>query len=215
MAKAGKPNVAALVRAARAYDDNLMGRIFLVIGIGRHGDVEYIEIRFSKGNFQHLTGAKTRTSGMAPDEFFDRCVESRLAEADLDADARGYVALKLRAAKQLFAPGLPVASFGTGNSSHLLLSADRIAGGKAGVLGLKLIADGAHVPITMLDANIRDEGTDLHDVVAVFSKRFGEAGYGNPEFTRDKAMGSPVDWDTVRDALPSGLEGLRLPCSAG
>lgn len=207
MAKSRKPNIAALVRAAKDYDRNLMGRSFLVIGVSRDGDVEPVELRFAKGNFRHLTGARTRTGAMSPDEFFDRCVEGRLAESDLLADTRGHAALKLRAARALFAPGLPVTAFGRGNHSHLLLSADRAIGGKSGVLGLKRVG-AAHVPITLLDANIRDEATDLHGVVAVFSKRLGEREYGAPESLRETAMGKPVDWEAVRNALPEDLRGL-------
>ena len=187
-----------------------MGRDFLIVGEGRENRVECLELMLRKGHFQHLTGARTKASGIPPDEFFDRCAESRLSQDDLDPDVQGHVALKLRAARQLFAPGLPVTAFGRGNHSHLLLQADSAVGSKSGVLGLKRIPGGLHVPMTLLDASIRDEVVDRHDVVAVFSKRLDEAGYGIPGTLRETAFGKPIDWSEVRKSLPEKWAGVEL-----
>ncbi len=120
-----KPKVRDLVRAARDYRDNLLNRNVLLVGVSG-GEVRCLQLRFLARHFLHLTGVRT-VRPMRSVDFFHRCVDGRISEADLRDDARGLSTVKLEAARAMFRPDLSATSFGEANGTRMYVGAKEYA----------------------------------------------------------------------------------------
>lgn len=207
MPKAKKPRIPSLVKAAEAYKANLLNRNVLLVGIDRDGNVGVQQFRFLARHFRHLTGVRT-TQNIKAVDFFNRCVEHRIADSDIREDPSGFAELKLQASKAMFKPDLSATFFGDANGSRLYVQADKYAGNNWACLGF-VEDSGWHDPMTMLDSPVEKEISQARKfrVVAVFAKAVTESRYGAPIKV---ALRERDSWDKIQSMLPAGYSYLSL-----
>jgi hypothetical protein len=111
-----------IVENAEKYQSLLLDKAILFVYRNETG-TNYIEVKFKKENFKHLTGVKTR---LKPTEFFDNCINHRLG---IDSyRATSYTPLKLSVFHTLVhLPEIP-ATIGefNGTDAHLQLDTFRL-----------------------------------------------------------------------------------------
>ena len=195
-----KPSIKKLSRAADAYEENLLNKNILLVGVWKDR-INYIELRFLGRHFQHLTGVKTKEN-ISAKLFWKKCKNHELSEGELKDIRGGFVGQKLAIARQLFMPEGSMKSFGSPNGSRLNVEVDFFAGDHRGCMGFKKYEGTYYDPNTLLKASVDGEirVRERFKVVGVFSKATRDRGYRNA-----LRVDTRVDWDSIAQSLPNEL----------
>ena len=70
-----------LCNCAKIYHKNLENRNIMFIYIDE--EIKYIETKFTKSNFLHLTGVELFNKNIKANSFYDRCMKNRILEIDI------------------------------------------------------------------------------------------------------------------------------------
>ena len=90
--KLDKANAIGIItKAAQKYDEFLNSRHFLIVYRFQE-EIRYAEVGFRDYNFLHLTGIK---SSLSAQRFYERCLNHKLSENDIEIDSKGKAAQKL------------------------------------------------------------------------------------------------------------------------
>lgn len=71
---------------AKLYQQNLENKN--VMFIYKEEEIKYIETKFTKSNFLHLTGVKILNENIKANSFYDRCIKNRISETDIRMQRR-------------------------------------------------------------------------------------------------------------------------------
>ena len=166
---------------AIAYRDNLANRnvLFIAERDGRH---DYFEALFLTSNYQHLTGAGTKTA-MTANAFFNRATDNRITENELMFSEDGTTRMKLEVLPTLMKIHYIARMVGNYDKSGNLLMADKIAGTTTAAMGF--VKDGQYYyPNSALKTDVKAiSEKPFLKVSAVFIKDIGEERYSNITFT--------------------------------
>ena len=86
--------------SSKLFEENLEGRNVLFIGKNGSG-YTYIETKFSKDSFLHLTGLQIDKSRLSAKNFYKKCLKDRLCEWEFTFNANGTTLLKLTILKDM------------------------------------------------------------------------------------------------------------------
>ena len=167
-----KEAVSIAISASRLYKKNLVGKRLLFVMTDRHKNVFSLEVGFDASNFQHLTGLKLTNSKLSHKEFYNLCVDGRLSERDIIFADNGTTNQKLNVLPHVFQnANLSASMMGNYNRSHPLLYTEKLIGGVKWALGFRdVTGNGAYVPDTLLEGDIRDQVYDTYRIVATYIK---------------------------------------------
>lgn len=197
-----KEALAIVFSAASEYKKNLVDQSLLFICTDKHKRTYHLEVTFDSSNFLHMTGFKT---SIAPQHFFEKCLDRRLAEEDFEFSDDGTTPLKMIALPQLVKQNLSANMLGDYNMFQPKLYTEKIAGNIRACLGfVRTGKSGRYVPNTVLEGDIRKKIKQADRIVLTYRKKRGEEQYSERVYAAKK-----VDWGKLR--LPKGYEYLPLP----
>jgi len=70
-----------LHNCAKLYQQNLENRNIMFVY--KVDGIKYIETKFTKANFLHLTGVQVLNNNLKAIPFYDKCIKQRLKESDI------------------------------------------------------------------------------------------------------------------------------------
>jgi hypothetical protein len=155
-----------IVENAEKYQSLLLDKAILFIYQNKK-DTNYIEVKFKKENFKHLTGVETR---LKPAEFFDNCINHRLR---IDSyRATSFTPLKLSVFPTLVhLPEIP-ATIGEFNGANPHLQLDIVIAKYQMVLGLSKEHSKFYFPATLLkEGNFFNYMKSQNPILLTFIKR--------------------------------------------
>lgn len=83
--------IGIIINAAQNYQKKLRDKIFLIIY--QHGsEIDTVQVEFRDNHFLHLTGVKTKLTAQ---RFYEKCLNSKLSEAEIELDYKGKAQQKL------------------------------------------------------------------------------------------------------------------------
>lgn len=185
-----KTAIRIITKAARDYDDRLNRKQFLIIYKNGNGN-EYVEIGFRDMNFLHLTGVKSHLSAQ---RFYERCLNSKLAEDDIEIDKNGKVQQKLKVLPFLHELLYHSCMIGDYVNSGVMISADYFVGDTKLVLSVGF-RKGAlkDYPVTLYSGDIRKLTNPTNKVLAIYVKTFPENIYREMAFAAKDVVLSDLE----------------------
>lgn len=133
-----------IIKCARAYQTNLLDKALLFVYRNDTGKT-FIEVKFKKENFLHLTGVKTH---LRASEFFDNCVNSKLKPNAYQPSC--HTPLKLQVMPTMLNLPTLSATIGEYNNSRPYLRVDIIVAKQNAALGLTKENNRFYFPNTVL-----------------------------------------------------------------
>lgn len=173
-----------VMQCAKQYQANLLDRMFIVIyKDGIDHIIKDIEIKFSKRNYQHLTGIELIDDNgnlreHVSELFYTKCVNNRLSKTEIRLKKDGTTNLKLAALPVIMGIHKVTKIAGDFNNVRPYLVADKVVGNVNFSLGLKQV-DSYYVPASALLENIKQLTDVQSQVLAVISKEAGEHIFSN------------------------------------
>lgn len=139
--------ITEIIENALDYQSKLVDKALLFVYKNKTG-VTFIEAKFKKDNFKHLTGVQTN---LKPEEFFDNCVNKKLSPSSYQATSNTPVKLSVLPTIM----NLPVlsATIGEYNNSRPNICVDIIIAKYQSVLGLTNNGRKYYYPKTILKIN--------------------------------------------------------------
>lgn len=173
-----------VMRCAKQYEKNLLGRSFLVIYRDRVDNlIKELEIYFGEDNYQHLTGIELidkdgRVREHVASLFFDICLKNALKKDEFQFKSDGTTNLKLAALPVIMQIRKVTKIAGNYNGVRPYLVADKLVGNVNFCLGLKKDwKQGGYVPSSSLLEDIKVLTDVQSQVLAIFSKENEEEEY--------------------------------------
>ena len=115
--------------------------------------LDYLQVRFRKNNFKHMTGVET---SLSPSLFYDACLHGKLSENDFEFSKDGTTQLKFQIMNgiiNIFRTGRFIGEY---NGKRPYLITDKLVGNNNYCLGLKKNIK-YYSPNSVLKANITKE----------------------------------------------------------
>lgn len=166
-----------IYRCAKLYQENLEGKNLLFVSLHNKNRFEYIETKFLKGNYQHLTGVVVDETTISPAYFYEKCINRRLSINEFEFKSDGTTPLKLSVLEQMMDIHKNSKMIGVFNGTKPALYSDKIIGNIVACMGL--VKDSQfYVPVTILREDIRDIIENQGRIVAIFSKSIHYKLYG-------------------------------------
>jgi hypothetical protein len=163
---------------AKLYKENLEGRNLLFLSVYNKTKFNYIEVRFLKSNYQHLTGVVVNEENISPSYFYEKCLNKRLSINEFEFKSDGTTPLKLSVLEQLMNIYKNSKMIGDFNSTKPVLYSDKLTGDTFACMGFRK-DNQFYVPVTVLKEDTRDLINNQERIIAIFSKNINEELYKN------------------------------------
>lgn len=168
---------AIVMRCAKQYEKNLLGKSYLVIYRDRiDNQIKHLEIYFGEENYQHLTGIELidedgKLREHVAELFFNKCLRNTLKKNEIQFRKDGTTNLKLAALPVIMQIQKVTKIAGNYNGRRPYLIADKLIGNVNFCLGLKRDnKQGGYVPSSSLLEDIKVLTDAPSQVLAIFSK---------------------------------------------
>lgn len=175
-----------VMRCAKQYEKNLLGKSYLVIYRDRIDNViKELEVYFGEDNYQHLTGIELldeegKIREHVAELFFNKCLRNGLKKSEIQFKKDGTTNLKLAALPVIMQIQKVTKIAGNYNGMRPYLIADKLIGNVNFCLGLKYDdKHGHYVPSSSLLEDIKVLTDMPSQVLAIFSKADEEVLYKN------------------------------------
>lgn len=165
-----------IIKSAELYRENLENRNFLFISLVNKVNLNFIEVKFHKSNFKHLTGVVIPNEKISATQFYKKCLNHKLSLYDFELRTDGTTELKLSVLPQLMNINKSVKMIGDFNNYRPKLYIGKLAGNITACIGLNK-DDEFYVPATSLKEDIRGLVVKTEKVIAIFSKRIEDELY--------------------------------------
>ena len=172
------------MQCASLYESNLCRRNYLIVFNAASQDIikpAYFETVFLSRHFKHLTGVK---SLLKAEDFYKRCIRSRLSARDFDVPPDGTCQLKMAVLPYLMALHKNANSTGLfSRGQGIYIRTERLVGSRRSVMGFALDARQAenryYFPNTILNDDLNRLADVRHRIIAMLRKGIRDARYGN------------------------------------
>lgn len=163
----------------KVYQCNLASKNFLFI-YRNCNEKPYtcFEATFRENNFHHLTGTVLNKNVVdSAADFFDACINNRLAFNSFEMKTDGTTVLKLQILPSLMQIHTCAKMIGDFDGSSLYLQTEKLVGGIKGCIGFKKQGS-IYVPNTVMQCDIRNFIADPYGKIdAIFSKKLNSSRY--------------------------------------
>ncbi len=176
--------------AAKIYDKNFLNKNTLIV-YGEAPNPKFIEIIAKKSNFLHLTGIVLNDKQLSAEQMYNRLLDGRLSTDDFEFKNDGSTVQKLNVLLQ--AVNLPhnAKMIGDFNGNRLKLQTDKLAGNISCCVGFLSIGK-MYCPSTVLQTDMRKEVNEIHRVLAILNKAYGDKKYNDISYVAKKIEIKPL-----------------------
>ncbi len=168
-----KEIIKEIVECAKIYNDNLNNKNLLFI-YKENEKLNYIETKFLKSNFFHLTGLESKN--INPNYFYEKCLNNKISENDIELKKNGTTILKLSVLRNLMYINKNAKLIGNFNRNGILLSTEKLIGNTSACLGLRKI-NKYYICNTVLKTDIREISIECMKIVCILSKNIKDSNY--------------------------------------
>ena len=134
----------------------------------------YIETKFLKSNFYHLTGLESKN--INPNYFYEKCLNNKLKESEIQIKKDGTTMLKISVLQSLMYIHKNAKMIGDFNGTGIVLSTEKLVGNTTACLGLRK-ADKYYICNTLLKADVRKLSNNNKKIVCILSKNIKDKKY--------------------------------------
>ena len=169
-----KMAIGIIINAAQNYQKKLRDKIFLIIY--QHGsEIDTVQVEFRDNHFLHLTGVKTKLTAQ---HFYEKCLNSKLSEAEIELDYKGKAQQKLYVLPFLHELLYHNCMIGTFINSGICIKADYFIGNTKAVLSVGFrFGKKADFPVTLYKEDVRKLSQPTNKVLAILVKSYHQQKY--------------------------------------
>lgn len=192
-----------VMQCAKQYQTNLLGKQFILIYRDRSDNqVKALELKFEKGNYQHLTGIEMideygKVREHVSELFYSKCLNNQLAKDEIQFKKNGTTNLKLLALPVMLGIHKVTKIAGDFNYSRPYLVADKVIGNVNFCLGLRQ-ADEYYVPVSALLEDIKQLTNVQSQVLTILTRGSNSEKYSD---IRHVAKGLNLNNLTIPDDI--------------
>lgn len=170
-----KEIIEKIVDCAKNYNKNLNNRNVMFIYL-QDQKIKFLETKFTKANFLHLTGVKIVNRKMNAKSFYSKCIANRIKEDEIEEREDGNTKNKLSVLNNLMYIHKNARSIGDFNQNRIFLYSDKIIGSISACLGF--IANGNYyICNTSLKEDIRKITCNRAKIVCIACKQIQDLKY--------------------------------------
>ncbi len=194
-----KEAISIVVDCAHKYETELNGKKLLFLCTDKHKKVFAFEFSFHAHNFMHLTGLKANTADdpnakLFANDFYQKCLNHKLSEADFMFAEDGTTQLKLLILPNIICKNLQAKMIGDHNSLKPKLTTDKLAGNIKMCMGFQYNEDDSeYVPNTILREDMRNIISNQLQIIATYRKNIRDEKYQELTYKSPKA-----DWSKIK-----------------
>lgn len=167
-----------IVECAKLYKQNLVNKDLMFITIVNQNKFSFLEVKFLKRNYLHLTGVVLTSEKLNAKLFYNKCIGGKLSINDFELKKDGTTTLKLSILPQLMNLHNTTKMIGDFYSSKPKLYAEKVAGNVVGCIGF-IKNKSTYIPNTTLKEDIRSIILNKERVIAIFTKNITDKFYNN------------------------------------
>lgn len=176
--------ISIISKAAKIYDKQLNGKNLLII-FGAPNKTFEIETMAAASNFLHLTGVTLNKNECDSNTvFFENARDNKLKESAFNFKDK-YAEQKLKVLVQTLKVASNAKMIGDYNGFHVKLQTDKLAGSIKSCIGFYRVGK-YYIPNTVLAADIRNETSGRHKILAILSKNIENDKYDTVEMVDKK-----------------------------
>lgn len=169
-----KMAVKVISEAAKNYKEYLQDRHFLIVYQEKE-KVKTVQVEFRDNHFLHLTGVTTKLSAQ---QFYEKCINSKLSVAEFELDKNGKTQRKLAVLPFLHELLYHNCMIGNFINSGIYIKADYFVGNTKAVLSVGFrYGKKKDFPVTLYKEDIKKLSHPTNKVLAIFSKNYHEYYY--------------------------------------
>lgn len=172
-----------LCECAKTYHDNLENRNLMFIY--KDEKIKYIETKFIKSNFLHLTGVRILDEKMKAIPFYNRCLKNRIKETDIGYRKDGNTDNKMSVLLRLMHINKNAKIIGDYAKDRIYLHSEKIIGNTNACLGF-VKKDGYYICNTSLKEDIRKLTYNNKKIICILSKKIQEKQYSEITYLNKK-----------------------------
>ena len=161
---------------AKQYKENLEGKNLLFLSLYNKTKLNFIEVKFKKSNYLHLTGVVVNVTKISASYFYKKCLQKRLSVNEFEFKLDGTTPLKLSVLEKLMDIYKNSKMIGDFNGTKPVLYSDKLTGNTVACMGFRK-DDQFYIPVTVLKEDTRDLINNQERVVAIFAKEINEKLY--------------------------------------
>jgi len=204
MARTKREALSVVFNCAQKYKEHLVNRSLLFVCTNKHKQAYCVEVTFDGSNFQHLTGLETDKNKISPRDFYNRCLEKRLSDSEIEFSNMGTTELKLDILPALMCKNLSAKMIGDYNMSQPKLFTEKLTGGVSACIGfVKSDGKGRYIPNTVLKDDIRIRTKRADRIIATYRKKRDDTKYVEIVY-----LAKNVDWNKI--VLPDEYQYLSI-----
>ncbi len=162
-----------IIESVKIYNENLLNKNLLFI-YKDNKKFSYIETKFLKSNFYHLTGLESKN--INPKFFYEKCLNNKIKENEIKIRKDGTTMLKISVLRSLMNIHKNAKIIGDFNHTGIVLSTEKLVGNTTSCLGLKRI-DKFYICNTLLKVDIRKVSINNRKIVSILSKNIQDSKY--------------------------------------
>lgn len=172
-----------MIDCAKKYRENLENKNIIFI-YHEKNKINYIETRFTAGNFLHLTGLEYARNingqeSRSSIKFYKDIINNKLSVHNIKIKDKNTIKLKLEILYNLMNIGYSAKMIGTYDKvTKNLLVTDKVVGNVRYCIGVKQV-NKFYIPNTSLKEDIRIISKNTNKIVAILDKHIEEEKYTN------------------------------------
>lgn len=164
-----------IIKAAESYREKLQDKHFLIIYQSDKGTGSAC-VGFRGNHFLHMTGVETKLSAQ---RFYEKCINGKLSIAEFELDKNGKAQRKLAVLPYLSEVLYNNCMIGNFIESGIYIRADYFVGNTKAIVSVGFrFGKKTDNPVTLYNEDIRKLTQPTCKVLAIFSKKYDESGYG-------------------------------------
>lgn len=179
-----KEIIERIVECAKNYDKNLNNKNIMFIYL-ENQEIKYLEAKFTKANFLHLTGIRIVNRKMNVKSFYSKCIANRIKESEVQEREDGNTKNKLSVLNSLMYIHKNARIIGDFNQNRIFLYSDKIIGSISACLGF--ISSGKYyICNTSLKEDIRKITCNRGKIVCIICKQIQDLKYNKITYIDEK-----------------------------
>lgn len=164
-----------IIKCAKNYYKNLNNRNIMFIYL-QNRKIEYLETKFLKSNFLHLTGIDLKDKEISAKIFYNKCIMNKIKECEIQERKDGNTRNKLSVLNNLMFIHKNAKIVGDYNQDKIFLISNKIIGNVTSCLGF-IVKGKYYICNTSLKEDIRKLTYNTGKVICIMRKKIQDLKY--------------------------------------
>ena len=166
----------------------------------RNKQINYIETRFTKANFLHLTGVKMVDNKISAKFFYNKCISNKIKEDEIEERKDGNTKNKLSVLNNLMFIHKNAKMIGDYSQDKIFLFSNKIIGNISGCLGF-IPKGNYYICNTSLKEDIRKITFNRGKIICIICKKIQQSKYNKVTYIDKKYIDHILENEGINEKI--------------